>query len=133
MVAVKHAGLSADGGVGLKINGTTVVQGQEAAVADAANATASAAALTGVALDLVNLDDGSGSNELEDIGDTSSVNLGTLIERNFDKVGDEVEANRVNLASQKVELDKLIIDAESIRVALNLILARLEGHGLLAS
>ena len=67
-------------------------------------------------LTLTNMTDGSANNTLEDIGNTSSSNQSAAIEKNFDKVGDEVNS--------------LIADVDELRQTVTAVIDDLQALGL---
>ena len=151
-MAITKATLTGDGGQGLEINDIKVVGEQGANIVDAAAATAAVAALTGAAnaaVTGVSLTDStggtaSGSDTLVDEtgsydqtkGEANVATLAVAIEQNLVDIAlilAQGDKSTVDVAAQKVELDKLITDVELIRVASNLVLVRLEAHGMLAT
>ncbi len=139
---------------GVKVDGTRVVGAQLTVVAEVALTGAVNAAkvsvpvaVTGVALDLSNMGDGSGDNDLDNVDVTNTGDRSGAIMLNFDKIGDEINANRVDIAAGKVELDLLIAEIGAIlvqadkttadlvtqKVLVDAMIVALEGHGLNAS
>ena len=66
---------------------------------------AAMAAITTTPVVLTNMEDGSANNTLEAITDTSMSDQSGAIERNFDKIGDEINALGVDIAAAKTAID----------------------------
>ena len=115
---------------GIIVDDKVLMKAQESTIADAASATADATlTVTGTALDLSNLTDGSANQVLLALNTTWAEEEAM---ENQDKMGDEINANRVDLAATKVEFDKALTDIASIRTQFNALLQQLEDHGILA-
>lgn len=102
----------------VKINDVQVLKAQEAAEADAAAATGAPAAVTQIA------PPAGGTGATAGAFDTSA---------NRDLALASIEAGRVDVAAQKVELDKLITDHAATLATVNALLAKLRTHGIIAT
>jgi|TARA_Y100000034_G_scaffold115229_1_gene152179 hypothetical protein len=82
---------------------------QTYSTADRTVANATTAALT-----LSNMTDGSANNTLENIGSTSGGDVSGAIEKNFDKVGDEVNSLITDVDDIRQTVSALIDDLQTI-------------------
>lgn len=79
---------------------------------------AACAAMTGTDIDSSAMDDGSGDNVLDVVGDTSTGNQSGPIELNFDKISDEINALNDDCAALKTAIDGLNTSVDAILAAL---------------
>lgn len=83
-------------------------------------------AITTTPVVLTNMEDGSANNTLEAVTDTSMSDQSGPIERNFDKIGDEINALGVDVAAAKTAID-------ANNAAIDSILSQLATLGLQAA
>ena len=93
---------------------------------------ADVAAVASAQVDLTNMTDGSANNTLENIGDTSS-DQSAPIERNFDKIGDEINALVTESGAHQAEINKITTDLVNLRNTVGSLIVLLQQHGLIAS